>query len=435
MAVSNRNMKWISQVDMPSPLAGARQREAAKKASNSASSHMICDWSLLELKTRLSSFRPGILVKTNPTELRVGRTQKMEPSRNKRTQNFENEHQSAGDSLLNTPNSFKRPRTPSNSEAPALTLQSGSSDGSVGLGWTIDTTINTRGQSKAREWPRNTRSPAYPVAPSTDSSYLADDAVMNNTTGERSQERLQTKSLTAAETVLSLKNVMTTDVTRRCFGMCASVLVCGDIIHGEAVGRLLAEHKLWLQHPKHELTLFEPYFNPQWLSPPGQEFQHDVGVSKSDIKETVPFSEKERSRVLQVLDSATGPQEFLEPQCNDILTTELKPYQKKALAMMVEKELGLFMGDGAKFPTVWERLNDGDAGSSIIMSTQRPKPCLGGLLADDMGLGKTITMLALISGTLDANRFSTAQSRVTTLVVTPLSSECHTEEVDSGFSD
>ncbi|KAF5554427.1 Helicase C-terminal [Fusarium phyllophilum] len=343
----------------------------------------------------------------NPSELRIGRTQIMEPSRNKRTQNFENEHQSAGDSLLNTPNSFKRPRTPSNSEAPALTLQSGSSDGSVGLGWTIDTTINTRGQSKAREWPRNTPSPVYPAAPSTDSSYLAYDTVMNNATGERPEEGLQTKNLTAAETLLSLKNdrdsVMTTDVTRRCFGMCASVLVCGDIIHAEAVGRLLAEHKLWLQHPNHELTLFEPYFNPQWLSPPGQEFQHYISVR---------------------------PQEFSEPQCNDILTTELKPYQKKALAMMVEKELGLFMGDGAEFPTVWERLNDGDAGSSIIykntitgsMSTQRPKPCLGGLLADDMGLGKTITILALISGALDANRFSTAQAHATTLVVTPLSS-------------
>lgn len=50
---------------------------------------------------------------------------------------------------------------------------------------------------------------------------------------------------------------------------CLSILVYGELIDAENVGRLLAEHKLWLQHPNHELTLFEPYFNPQWLSPPG----------------------------------------------------------------------------------------------------------------------------------------------------------------------
>lgn len=163
---------------------------------------MICDWSKLELKTRLSQFRRLTLVKMNASELGIGRIQKMEPSLNKRTQNFENEPQPAGDSLLCTPNSFKRPRTPSNSEPPALTL---------------------RGQSKAQEYPRATRSPVYPVEPSTESSYHADSTVLNNAAAERSEEPLPTMNSTAAEILLGPNNDrgsgILTDVARRCFGM------------------------------------------------------------------------------------------------------------------------------------------------------------------------------------------------------------------------
>lgn len=184
---------------------------------------MICDLSTLELKTRLSQFLRLTLVKMNPSELGIGCIQKMEHSLNKRTQNFENEPQSAGDSLLYTPNSFKRPRTPSNSEPPTLTLQSGGNHSSVDLGWTIDATISTRGQSKAQEYPRDTRSPVYPVEPSTESSYHADNTVMNNAAAERSEEPLPTMNSTAAEILSGPKNDrgsgIITDVARRCFGM------------------------------------------------------------------------------------------------------------------------------------------------------------------------------------------------------------------------
>ncbi|KAF4958479.1 hypothetical protein FGADI_2402 [Fusarium gaditjirri] len=204
--------------------------------------------------------------------------------------------------------------------------------------------------------------------------------MMNSVTAERPEELLLTMNQATTGVLMGLKNdrhsAIMTDVTRRCFGMddqCASVLVYGALVDAENVGRILAEHKLWLQHPNNELTLFEPYFNPQWLSPPGQEFQYHVSMGKLDIKEPVPFTEKDRSRISQLLDSATGPQEFSEPQCNDVLITELKPYQKKALAMMVEKESGVFIGDGAEFPALWERLHDGDTCSS---TTNRDFECI-----------------------------------------------------------
>ncbi|KAM6529099.1 hypothetical protein FALCPG4_010049 [Fusarium falciforme] len=132
----------------------------------------------------------------------------------------------------------------------------------------------------------------------------------------------------------------------------------------------------------------------------------------------------------ELLTSATGPKQFSDVQASSMITTALKTFQKKALAMMIEKESGKLQGEGAEFATVWEVIQDGTSSEPIYRNTvtkrqdvDRPKAaqlCLGGLLADEMGLGKTLTTLALIAGTVERTR-SLNQDGHPTLIITPLS--------------
>ncbi|OKL62144.1 hypothetical protein UA08_02996 [Talaromyces atroroseus] len=101
-------------------------------------------------------------------------------------------------------------------------------------------------------------------------------------------------------------------------------------------------------------------------------------------------------------------------------------HQKKALAMMVEKESGRI--DGCEFPSLWSEGVETERGMKIYRNSvtgnvqlKEPELCMGGLLADDMGLGKTLSMLALIAGSLNETRKGQEQAKKSTLIVSPLS--------------
>jgi SWI/SNF-related matrix-associated actin-dependent regulator of chromatin subfamily A3 len=139
----------------------------------------------------------------------------------------------------------------------------------------------------------------------------------------------------------------------------------------DAIGTLLSKNKLYLQQPS-TFDSSAVYFNPQYLLRPGSEF-------KLAVKEGFPHSVREkqiaqavRSSMLRIFDAAVGPATFSEVQVSKRLTTDLKlytsrktpsspfsllslltfsRYQRKALAMMVEKESGDI--ENPAFPSLW----------------------------------------------------------------------------------
>jgi hypothetical protein len=225
------------------------------------------------------------------------------------------------------------------------------------------------------------------------------------------------------------------------------ITVYGPRSKADEIGGMLLDHDCFLQQPD-SCDESMIYFNPQCLtrgdgddSPP--TFKTDPETT------TASLTVSEKSKVAELLDSASGPSVFRHVQCSEMLRTELKEcvyippfptfrlclmvscsHQRKALAMMVEKEAGIL--EGAEFPSIWkeETVLGGTGGMRYINTVtasrvyRKPKLCLGGLIADDMGLGKSLTALALIAGSMTTRDSNESQptTRVTTIIVAPLSS-------------
>jgi hypothetical protein len=106
------------------------------------------------------------------------------------------------------------------------------------------------------------------------------------------------------------------------------IVIYGLRSESEAVGDILMEHRLYLQLPE-SFDSSVPYRNPQTFSLPGlhatlaQEIpmrdQVGLSITKTPVLDTVA-----KSRVAELLDSATGPKEFQEIQASHKLITKLK---------------------------------------------------------------------------------------------------------------
>ncbi|KAI1378424.1 SNF2 family N-terminal domain-containing protein [Hypoxylon crocopeplum] len=152
--------------------------------------------------------------------------------------------------------------------------------------------------------------------------------------------------------------------------------------------------------------------------------QQSTSLSRT-LQETL--DETMQSRIRGILDMSSGPESFKEVHPSARMKVKLMDHQKKALAMMIEKERGLLKGN--EFPTLWEEfILDGDPNKSRYYNTvtrrsqsKLPELCLGGILADDMGLGKTLSTLTLITTSTDEhNRDEAGSSLPPTLIVVPL---------------
>ncbi|KAK6835054.1 SNF2 family N-terminal domain-containing protein [Apiospora arundinis] len=183
------------------------------------------------------------------------------------------------------------------------------------------------------------------------------------------------------------------------------VTIYGCRTQAEYIGDSLAASGVFLQVPRRYNESI-PYFNPQYLVPPGAEFKPPANIDFDEIPQKVSLDPSQKSRIMQILDETIYPTTLSEVSISDKLKTSLKEYQKVAFAMMVEKERGGIVGN--QFPSVWDETETyGYGGRKMYLNNvtgeqmmRRPNPCLGGILADDMGLGKTLTTLALILGSL-----------------------------------
>jgi DNA repair protein RAD5 len=113
-------------------------------------------------------------------------------------------------------------------------------------------------------------------------------------------------------------------------------------------------------------------------------------------------------------------------------TTSLYPYQKQALAWMLNRELGSNEGISRELHELWEeyRLEDMShlyfnpfTGQLTDIFPESAPRCRGGILADEMGLGKTVMVLSLIHTHIQG--FSNTPKKVQTLrggtlIVVPL---------------
>ncbi|KAI0889137.1 SNF2 family N-terminal domain-containing protein [Annulohypoxylon maeteangense] len=192
------------------------------------------------------------------------------------------------------------------------------------------------------------------------------------------------------------------------------VLIYGRFEQGESIGDMLLERDCFLQQPKSYDTS-RPYYNPQCLSNPneGDSFWKDNGPSPA---QSTVLPEKEKSRVVELFDSATGPVNFRRIQISEILISKLKEHQIKALSMMTEKESGNICQ--AEFPSVWSTSLGAKGFNNHVTknyTTRKPRLCLGGLLADEMGLGKTLTALALIATSLSNDNVTLIVCPMTTI--------------------
>jgi hypothetical protein len=93
---------------------------------------------------------------------------------------------------------------------------------------------------------------------------------------------------------------------------------CRD--YSERIAALLEENDMFLQHPQNRNTAVE-YFNPHYLSYPGEKAAGNRNYT--DYANT-NLAGTEKSRIVQVFDSADGPDHFSEAKISGNLLTPLK---------------------------------------------------------------------------------------------------------------
>lgn len=154
-----------------------------------------------------------------------------------------------------------------------------------------------------------------------------------------------------------------------------AVMIYGVRDEAHIIGDFLSGNGYFLQQPS-DFDESTTYYNPQYLIPQGAEFRFSWKKNGLELTQSSQLNEKAKLQVSYIMDSASGPTVFSEVQVSHRIKTELLKcafhsdfaspdanmfvrHQKKALAMMVEKESGRFVG--CEFPSLWsEAFEDGE---------------------------------------------------------------------------
>lgn len=107
-------------------------------------------------------------------------------------------------------------------------------------------------------------------------------------------------------------------------------------------------------------------------------------------------------------------------ECPKELATQLLPYQRQALAWLLEKENPRLPSAGSDDAVqLWKCSKDGqiytNVATSFSLKNQKPTLANGGILSDDMGMGKTLEMISLIA----TDSHVSGKSK-TTLIIAPV---------------
>ncbi|OBT66270.1 hypothetical protein VE03_04373 [Pseudogymnoascus sp. 23342-1-I1] len=220
--------------------------------------------------------------------------------------------------------------------------------------------------------------------------------------------------------------------------------------HAVQIGRHLSQKQLWLRTPlsvEAGIELCNPHASlKQNLVPrPGGRCVGYAPASAASMR-TV---EEIRSDVLGMFDSLQQSENIPEMTQNSLVTTELLPHQKQGLRFMTNKEKEFVYGSTEEAnSSLWQQVQ-GSSGQRIFRNVitcqeQRevPQQVQGGILADMMGLGKTLSILSLLTSSLDQaeawskktppapkeDEVRLKRNAKTTLLVSPLSTIANWEE-------
>lgn len=149
------------------------------------------------------------------------------------------------------------------------------------------------------------------------------------------------------------------------------------------------------------------------------------GNSSQSIEDLIDGSERFNPReVGSVVEKFGAGEDALAAMpmadCPEKLATQLLPYQRQALAWLLEKENPqLPPADSDDAVQLWKRSRNGqiytNVATSFSLKNQKPTLASGGILSDDMGMGKTLEMISLL--VTDSKVLSKAK---TTLIVAPV---------------
>lgn len=188
--------------------------------------------------------------------------------------------------------------------------------------------------------------------------------------------------------------------------------IYGPKKHAIQIGRHLSQKNVWLRTP---IFAEKELYNPHIIERPPPPPPRSVGYG-SRPSGPVRTTEEIRNDVLNVFDTLERSENLPEMNPNHRITTELLKHQKQGLYFMTNKEKPRVFGHDDKGNSSLWRLNIGASGQKSYYNVitgqtepHDPPQVLGGILADMMGLGKTLSILSLITSTLDVEAEEWAQ--------------------------
>ncbi|KAL9104261.1 MAG: hypothetical protein Q9163_000757 [Psora crenata] len=158
----------------------------------------------------------------------------------------------------------------------------------------------------------------------------------------------------------------------------------------------------------------------------GTLFQGDAGNSSQSLEDLIETSQRFNPREIgEVVEKFGAGEDALAQmpmaECPKGLSTQLLPYQRQALAWLLDKENPQLPAEGSDDAVqLWKRsTRDRNVFTNIATNfsirSEQLTLSSGGILSDDMGLGKTLEMIAVMV----ADRMKTESSK-TTLIVAPV---------------
>ena len=196
------------------------------------------------------------------------------------------------------------------------------------------------------------------------------------------------------------------------------LMVYGPLMYAAGIGKRLAEANIILLTPPRVeagTRIANPHALPHAgglarlqkpLRPPGPS-----DTSTYSAPATVRTVEEIRSEVLGVFDSLPKSDDLPEMSPDPRVTTQLLKHQRQALYFMTQREEDKIPdvtgGEVSEVSSTWQRRKDRNGADvyynvvTNLLQRERPPPALGGILADMMGLGKTLSILSLLTTTLD----------------------------------